>query len=648
MTGRLINPNYLMQNPTPYKANIDAAIYVLARIAGEFSAHALDTPAMQVNIDPGHVFTGTALTEVGAVTQAATTTSSTSITIVRAVGIATGQMVSGIGIPAGTTVSSIAGNVITLSAAATATNSNISLYFMQTTGTITAPTTNPRIDLVVIDRMTGVASVVTGTPGATPAIPAIPAGSTPVAQILLQTSSTVITDSMITDMRDFSGMGMTALSQVSIASASTTDLGTMKSDNVLITGTTTITSFGSSASLDAPIYFVEFSGATTITYNATLMKTQGSANIVTAAGDTCLVQYLGSGNWNVFSYQRKSGQSLAAQFTPSAQCVLSKVSANLSLGPWNGNLLTIANQNVSITSPATIAAPFLLATTNRARTATVATITFATAHGLSVGDQIEVQSMGGTGYNTINIAGQSPFTTISAVTTTTISYPVVSGSSESTTADTAGRVGWVGYVFASYPANVLTLTFEPISVGRAINGATGFYTKTGDTTKTLVGMAALGNSSGTGIWLDTYATRFVLSWFNRKNIPVRNFFATNRTASLVGSWSEFSPTERVEFLSWSDESTQIKAAGYSSLNTGAVSYLSLAIDSSTSPVDAGSSPNTLSANGANPLAPNYDDFLSDGYHFATILGYLATSATIILQGSTNFGERTTISAVVRG
>ncbi len=35
--------------------------------------------------------------------------------------------------------------------------------FLQVTGTITAPAGNPRIDRVVVDRLTGVLSVVTGT-----------------------------------------------------------------------------------------------------------------------------------------------------------------------------------------------------------------------------------------------------------------------------------------------------------------------------------------------------------------------------------------------------------------------------------------------------------------------------------------------------
>jgi hypothetical protein len=76
------------------------------------------------------------------------------------------------------------------------------------------------------------------------------------------------------------------------------------------------------------------------------------------------------------------------------------------------------------------------ATTLRERANGVATLTFAAAHGLNVGDTVSVVSVGGTGYNDANAE-------ITAVTTSspfTISY-VNAGGTEASTADTAGRVG---------------------------------------------------------------------------------------------------------------------------------------------------------------------------------------------------------------
>ena len=99
----------------------------------------------------------------------------------------------------------------------------------------------------------------------------------------------------------------------SIASAATTDLGTVATHNINITGSTgPITSFGSSAQTAYPIYFMTFQSTPTLTYNAASMILPGGIDITAAAGDTAVAQYLGSGNWKVWSYQRISGTSVIA------------------------------------------------------------------------------------------------------------------------------------------------------------------------------------------------------------------------------------------------------------------------------------------------------------------------------------------------
>lgn len=93
-----------------------------------------------------------------------------------------------------------------------------------------------------------------------------------------------------------------------VASAGTTDLGSAVGRIVDVTGTTTITSFGTVA---AGIWrIVRFTGALTVTHNATSLILPGAANITTAAGDTCIAVSLGSGNWVVTQYQRASGVAL--------------------------------------------------------------------------------------------------------------------------------------------------------------------------------------------------------------------------------------------------------------------------------------------------------------------------------------------------
>lgn len=96
-----------------------------------------------------------------------------------------------------------------------------------------------------------------------------------------------------------------------IASAGTTTL-TTAANIWRITGTTTITAFGSSASATYPLYFVRFSGALTLTHNATSLILPGSANITTADGDTATLLYLGSGNWKCLAYNKVSGKQVAS------------------------------------------------------------------------------------------------------------------------------------------------------------------------------------------------------------------------------------------------------------------------------------------------------------------------------------------------
>ena len=99
-------------------------------------------------------------------------------------------------------------------------------------------------------------------------------------------------------------------SLTNLASATTTDLGTIASHNINITGVTTITGFGSTAVATYPLYQLTFAGILILTYNATSLILPGSTNITTAAGDTAQALYLGSGNWQIISYTRRNGQAL--------------------------------------------------------------------------------------------------------------------------------------------------------------------------------------------------------------------------------------------------------------------------------------------------------------------------------------------------
>jgi hypothetical protein len=140
-------PDRTTQSGSAYPANIDSAIAVLAEIAAAFAPHAQGTPNMTVRVDAGKLHYATGVLAIAA----------------------------------------------------------------QSTGTITAPVTNPRIDRVVIDATTGAVSVITGAEAGSPVAPALTENKLPICKVALATSTTVIANSLITDER-VSAAALTALS----------------------------------------------------------------------------------------------------------------------------------------------------------------------------------------------------------------------------------------------------------------------------------------------------------------------------------------------------------------------------------------------------------------------------------------------------
>lgn len=86
-----------------------------------------------------------------------------------------------------------------------------------------------------------------------------------------------------------------------VASAAALTLGT-DGNSFDVTGTTTITSIATWAV--GGLAILQFDGALTLTHHATDLILPGGANIVTAAGDTAIMQEYASGDWRCVSYQR--------------------------------------------------------------------------------------------------------------------------------------------------------------------------------------------------------------------------------------------------------------------------------------------------------------------------------------------------------
>lgn len=117
--------------------------------------------------------------------------------------------------------------------------------------------------------------------------------------------STAISTNLDDNLRMLQAVVRTLASSSTIASAGTTDLSTVNDTFITVTGATTITALGT---VSAGIYKVlVFSGALTLTHNATSLILPGAASITTAAGDVALVVSLGSGNWRCVMYTKADG-----------------------------------------------------------------------------------------------------------------------------------------------------------------------------------------------------------------------------------------------------------------------------------------------------------------------------------------------------
>lgn len=93
-----------------------------------------------------------------------------------------------------------------------------------------------------------------------------------------------------------------------VASA-TPDIGAATGNMIDVTGTTTIAALGTVQAGARRV--VRFTGALTLTYNATSLILPTSANITTVANDRAEFISLGSGNWLCTWYQRADGTAVA-------------------------------------------------------------------------------------------------------------------------------------------------------------------------------------------------------------------------------------------------------------------------------------------------------------------------------------------------
>ncbi|MGX7703261.1 DUF2793 domain-containing protein [Methylobacterium sp. Gmos1] len=147
-----------------------------------------------------------------------------------------------------------------------------------------------------------------------------------------------------------------AAAEASVPVAATVDLGALGCLRVALTGTGTVTGFGTGPNR---VRFLRFTGAATLTHNAASLVLPGGANLVTAAGDTALAVSDASGNWRVLDVARASGKPVtgpgSADITDasaSGRSVLTGTAASgaTALGLGTGSSVTFAGLSVTTLS----------------------------------------------------------------------------------------------------------------------------------------------------------------------------------------------------------------------------------------------------------------------------------------------------------
>lgn len=198
------------------------------------------------------------------------------------------------------------------------------------------------------------------------------------------------------------------------------------------------------------------------------------------------------------------------------------------------------------------------------------------------------------------------------------------------------------YIYAYMSSGVMTL--EASITAYTTDATYGVKVKTGDATRSLVGLAY--TTSGAA-FADTAAQRFVRSYFNDPGYDISNSFTTNRT-STSATYAEVNSEIRCEFLAWTGEIVFAAITGQASnASGGETAYTSIGFDgvtaentySGTSEISGGGQLATISC------ALNKSG-LSEGYHYATLLGKVSAS-TGTWTGSASAGTRTAITGKLR-
>lgn len=175
--------------------------------------------------------------------------------------------------------------------------------------------------------------------------------------------------------------------------------------------------------------------------------------------------------------------------------------------------------------------------------------------------------------------------------------------------------------------NGLTMTLEASTTGHSTDATTGVEIKTGDATRTLVGMVRATASSQ---FSNALNARFVISWFNRRSAQCSNSAASTLTTGQTTP----QPLFAVEFITWGDEGLPVSFSG------GVQNTVSLAVVFMAAALDSGTNAATPATYAQVPSANQYGPFTlsaligigPEGYHYIYALGWVNAGVGSFLTG----------------
>lgn len=202
------------------------------------------------------------------------------------------------------------------------------------------------------------------------------------------------------------------------------------------------------------------------------------------------------------------------------------------------------------------------------------------------------------------------------------------------------------YVYAYMSGS--TMTLEASATASAVNSVNGVRIKSGDATRTLVGMA---RTDGSTLW------SLYKSWFNDDGIISRSYFTADRSTNNTAGFTEINSELRIDFLSWASQKITVTLNGASLFNvTGAddgYAHFGIAIDGAAVSDNAAGMVGAVGADNYGDEAWNptsltfYENALAEGYHYATLSGLAVTTAgsggSLYFSGSGTSGRRTSLT-----